>query len=94
MKTLQESDIIRVIREEWKARLDELTEQIDMVMNSKVDGKEKEPVLSPGLKVKHKKSQLRYTVSSVGTRDVILQTPEGEQFLVDGPDFESEYRLD
>jgi hypothetical protein len=93
MRTLQESDIIRIMREEWRARQAILAEQIDMVMSSKI-GKEEEPVLSPGLKVKHKKSNLRYTVASVGTQDIILMTPEGDQFLVDGPSFEEEYRLD
>jgi len=94
MKTLEEQDVIRVMREEWNAGVKALTEQIDMVMNSKVDGSDKEPVLSPELKVKHKKSAIRYTVCSVGPRDIILRTPEGEQFLIDKETLESEYELD
>lgn len=94
MKTLKEEDVIRVMREEWQAGVAKLTEQIDMVMNSTVDSNEKEPVITAGLKVRHKSSQIRYTVSSVGPRDIILKTPEAEQFLVDKETLEKEYELD
>lgn len=94
MKTLTEEDILRVMIEEWNAAKATLTEQIDMVMHSKVDNSDKEPVLSPELKVKHKTSQIRYTVSSVGRQDIILRTPEGEEFLIDQETLESEYELD
>lgn len=94
MKTLKAEDVIRVMREEWNAGVKRLSEQVDLVMKPKVDGDDKEPVISPELKVRHKKSQIRYTVSSVGPRDVILRTPEGEEFLVDQPTLEDEYELD
>lgn len=94
MKTLKADDVIRVMREEWHARLASLSEQVDLVMNSKVTADEKDPVISPELKVRHKKSQIRYTVSSVGPRDLILRTPEGEEFIVDKETLESEYELD
>ena len=94
MKQLQEADVLRIMREEWQTRVDALAEQIDMVMNSKV-GKEGDlPVIAPELKVRHKDSQIRYTVSSVGPRDVILRTPEGEKFLVSKESLEQEYELD
>lgn len=84
-----------MMREEWEAGVRALTEQIDMVMTAKVDKKgAEEPVLSPGLKVRHKKSALRYTVQSVGPHDVILLTPEGETFLIDAETLEDEYQLD
>ncbi len=94
MKKLQESDVIRVMREEWRAGVKALAEEVDIVMNSTVATKEKEPVISPELKVRHKKSQIRYTICSVGPRDAILRTPEGDQFLVDKETLESEYQLD
>jgi hypothetical protein len=94
MKTLKEEDIIRVMREEWAAGVKALSEQIDMVMNSTVGDDSDVPVLSPELKIRHKKSQIRYTVDSVGPRDIILRTPEGEKFLVDKETLESEYELD
>jgi len=94
MKTLKANDVIRVMREEWQARLAALSEQVDLVMNSKVTSGEKDPVISPELKVRHKKSQIRYTVSSVGPRDLILRTPEDEEFIVDKETLEKEYQLD
>jgi hypothetical protein len=42
----------------------------------------------------HTKSGIRYTVDSVGPRDVILRTPENETFLVDKDTLEKEYHLD
>jgi hypothetical protein len=35
-----------------------------------------------------------YTVVSVGPRDIILKTPEGEEFLLDKEQLEDEYELD
>lgn len=94
MKTLKEEDVLRVMREEWNAGVAALNEQIDMVLNSTVDSNEKEPVVSPELKVRHKASKIRYTVSSVGPRDIILRTPEGSDFLIDKETLEDEYELD
>jgi len=93
VKPLTEADVLRVMREEWQKKVDALAEQIDMVMQSKV-GHDPKDVLSPELKVKHKESQIRYTIDSVGPRDCILRTPEGEQFLVSKEALESEYELD
>jgi hypothetical protein len=93
VKPLTEADVLRVMREEWNARVAHLTEQIDMVMNSKIGKKEGE-VLAPELKLKHKESMIRYTVTSVGPRDVILRTPEGENFLVSKEELEDSYILD
>jgi hypothetical protein len=94
MKELREEDVLRLMREEWDAGVQALTEKVDMVMNAVVDGDEKAPVIAPELKVRHKKSQIRYTVSSVGPRDTILRTPEGEHFLVGKDEFEDQYELD
>ena len=93
MKKLQEEDIIRVMREEWQAKVAALTEEVDLTFKAKVDGENKE-VISQDLKVRHKKSQLLYTVVSVGPRDIILKTPEGEEFLLDKEQLEDEYELD
>ena len=77
MKNLTEEDIIRVMREEWYTKVASLTEEIDLTFKAKVDGKDKE-VISQDLKIRHKKSQLLYTVVSVGPKDIVLKTPEGE----------------
>lgn len=94
MKTLQPEDVIRIMREEWNSRIKTLTEEVDVVMNSRVGDAGEVPVISPELKVRHKDSQIRYTVVSVGPRDVILRTPEGEQFLIDSAELEKSYQLD
>ena len=93
MKKLQEEDILKIMREEWNAKVSALSEEVDITFKAKVDGENKE-VISQDLKVRHKKSQILYTVSSVGPRDVILKTPEGEEFLLDKDKFEDEYELD
>ena len=93
MKTLNEEDILRVMREEWSNKLTALSEEIDLILKSKVDG-EKKDVLSPDLKIRHKKSQILYTIVSVGPRDIMLKTPEGEDFLIDKDELEKNYELD
>lgn len=93
-RVLTEADVIRTMREEYQARLSALGEQLDIVMHNPVGKQGELPMLSPELKVRHKKSQLRYTIDSVGPKDVILRTPEGDTFLVGGPTFEQNYELD
>jgi hypothetical protein len=93
MKKLQEEDIIRIMREEWQAKVSALSEEVDLAFKAKVDGEEKD-VISQDLKIRHKKSQLLYTVVSVGPKDMILKTPEGEEFLLDKNTLEDEYELD
>ena len=93
MKNLTEEDVVRVMREEWHAKVMSLTEEVDLSFKAKVDGEDKE-VISQDLKIRHKKSQLLYTVVSVGPRDIVLKTPEGEEFLLDKDQLEDEYELD
>jgi hypothetical protein len=82
------------MNEEWNKRLERFIETLDVTTKVDVDkdGK-KEAVISPELKVFHKKSGIRYTVDSVGPRDVILRTPENETFIVDNETLEKEYEL-
>lgn len=94
MRTLQEADIIRIMREEWDKRIAALTEKVDLTLNAKTKDGGEQLIISPELKVMHKDSGIRYTVDSVGPRDVILRTPEGEKFLVDKETLEAEYHLD
>ena len=90
-KKLTEQDVIQMMREEWQSKVDNLRETINLMFKT---GDDKETVLSDELKVVHTKSGIRYTVSSVGPRDVVLRTPEGEEFIVDGETIEKEYHLD
>ena len=95
MKTLTEADIIRIMREEWDKKVSTLCEGAVGVKITAPEAQETGvPVVSPELKVRHKNSGIRYTISSVSPRDVILRTPEGKEFLVDPVTFEDEYILD
>ena len=93
MKKLQESDVIKAMREEWDAKINRLVEEVDAVFKGKVDGEEK-AILSPETKLRHKKTKLLYTLDSIGPRDAILLKPNGEQFLIDINTLETEYAID
>jgi hypothetical protein len=94
MKTLKDDDIIRLMREVWSEKVKALSEEIDLVLKTKVDGEEKNPI-SSGLKVKSKESGILYTVEEVGPDSVRLVSPDGEETLmVNGKDLEEKYELD
>lgn len=86
MKHLTEADIIRLMREEWHLKIRKVCEAVADKLDTSV--------VSPELKVVHNNSGIRYTVDSVGPRDVVLRTPEGEKFLVDADKLENDYCLD
>jgi hypothetical protein len=95
MRTLQEADIIRIMREEWDLRVKRLLEEAQPGLKFDTDGDgTDDELISPELKVLHSDSKVRYTVHSVGPDDVVLRTPEGEKILVDKATLEKEYVLD
>lgn len=93
-RVLRESDVLRVMREVHRDRITELARELDVLFKPNGKGTEEQNVLSPELKLRHKKSGLLYTISSVGPRDAILRTPEDKEFLVDKNGLEAEYELD
>ena len=93
MKKLKDSDIIQIMREEWDAKLASLSEAVDAVLTGKVGGNDS-ILISPELKLRHKKTQYLYTVMSVSARDAILKTPEGKEFLIDKEELEKNYEID
>lgn len=103
MKNLSEADIIKMMQEEWDAKVAKLSEEVDLLFKTKVDGEEKS-VIGPGLKLRNKVKKADgkgkgargylYTVISVGPRDIVLQSPEGKNFIVDNETLEKEYELD
>jgi hypothetical protein len=94
MKNLTESDIIRIMREEWETKIQKIAEDVDLALKAKIGDKKKEKiVVSDELKVVHKKSGIRYTIDSVSPKDCVLRTPEGKTFLVDTNELEKEYEL-
>lgn len=91
MKTLSENDIIELFREEWDKKLRELDAQLGMCFEG--DTMDAKASISAGLKLKHKKSGLKYTVDSVGPSDVVLKNPEGKKFTIDQEELQSNYEL-
>ena len=91
-KTLNERDIIKLFREEYDKQLVSVIEELD---TSGYSGQDADTdVLSVGLKIRHSKSNLRYAIDSIGMNDIILKTPEGDQFTVTRQEIEKDYKLD
>jgi hypothetical protein len=93
MQKLDEEVVLRVIREEWATRKATLKEELDAVYKPG----EKAPAklaLSPGLKVKHKKSGVLFTIHAIGAQSTILRKPEGGNVAVANKDLESQFDLD
>ena len=87
-KQLTEAEIIRIMREEWDNRVSAALVELKDSLPSGEEG-----ILSPELKVRHKKSGIRYTIDSIGPKDAILRTPEGKQILVGKDVLENEYEV-
>lgn len=93
MRYLSEKDIIRIMNEEWQKKLSSLSEQVDGFFEVEANEKDKQSVISKGLKVMHKKSKIRYTVHTIGKQEVILLSPEKKKFALSADEFEKEYEL-
>jgi hypothetical protein len=84
MAKLNESKIVEAMRLAYLRRLHEVIGETD------VKDKRGNVVISPGLKVRHKKSQFEYTVSSVkedpksGDVVITLKSPEMPRFTPSG----------
>src|SRR5690606_3738778 len=92
VKQLTDSEILKVMREEWDRKVNTLLENANVPFEATIDGVKK-PVISAELKIIHKKSGLKYTVDSVSQYDVVLRNPEGKKFRLDRDELESEYYL-
>lgn len=82
MRKLQDSDVVRIVREEYARKLKLLTEKIDV------------DLVSQGLKVRDK-DDAQYTVTRVGAWGVELSSVELDGTIsykkVDRKDFEENY---
>ena len=83
MKKVTEDYVRKLLREIAEQTLKEF----DLQTKSDID------IVSTGLKVRHKKSKLLYTVSSVGLSDAVLDTPEGQPFVVTKKELEKDYEV-
>lgn len=91
MTQLTENKIIKILKEEWTNKELQVEKALKMFM--KVDS-EKKNIISAETKVRHKGSQLLYTVQEVCPDEIILRTPEGKLFSVEQDEFSKEYELD
>lgn len=94
----KDNEFIRIMREEWNAKLSALSEEVDLVFKAKVDGDDK-PVVDKGLKIRGKEDQILYTIAAVSIRGVDLRPPDGPEdasrdFFVDKDTLEKNYDLD
>lgn len=85
MKNLTEDDVVTIIREEWSKKMAILKEEQITVL--------KTPVISSGLKIRHKTSGTLYTVDSVGPSTVVIKDPVGAQKTIPSDKIESEFEL-
>lgn len=93
-----DNDFIRLMREEWNAKMSALAEEVELAFKAKVDGDNKS-VVGPGLKVRGIEDQVLYTVTAVSMRGADLRPPEGasdgsQDFFVDKETLEKNYELD
>jgi hypothetical protein len=74
-----ENELIREMRNVYKQRLSEALRDMNEV---EVHDKQGKIIVSPGLKVRHKKSKFEYTVHSVNTsnKTINLLSPEAPRF--------------
>ena len=94
MKALKESDVLRIMREEWNKKVSLLKEEKnELDLKAKVKKGVEKIVISPELKVMHSKSGIRYTIDSVSPKQIILRTPEGESFNIPAETLEDEYEV-
>ena len=95
MDDLTEDDVLQLMREVWDERLREALKPLNELGVEYKDGSgESHPAISKGLKLRHSKSGILYTVAALGTSDIILKSPEGEQFAVSHKEIEQDYDLD
>ena len=92
MATLNEGDIIQLLREEYDRKIQEVMDELDVFVNLGKLGKTN--VLSPGLKIRETESGLLYTIMTVTPDGCVLQSTEGEDFKVDNRELEKRYELD
>jgi len=92
MPTLTEKRLLEMMKEEWNRKVAALDKSlVEFISTDDSDGKR--GIIGVNTKVRHKGSQLLYTVHEVGPHDVTLETPEGKLFTVKDHEFEDEYEL-
>lgn len=91
-KVLDESVVLQLMREEWASRKAKLREELDVTYKSS-KGAPPKGSISPGLKIREKKTGTLYTVNAVGGGSAVLRDPEGRMLSVDSASLEKDYEL-
>lgn len=86
---LTNEELVTAIRQAWDKKLAALKEDLNSFLNEDI-----EPQVGTETKVKHRESQLLYTVHSIGPDEVVLRTPTGRLFTIDSASFDNEYEVD
>lgn len=94
MADLTEQKLIEIMQEEWSEKLRLLECGLDEFMGGGKDDSERKGIIGVDTKVRHKKSQLLYTVDKIESQRIFLRTPEGDVFPVSDEEFEENYQLD
>jgi hypothetical protein len=96
IRKLTESDVVRIFREEWEAKMRKMSEGPDIDFSMKLPGKNSQEsiLISRGTKVKHKETGIRYTVTNVNEDGCTLKGPEGKKNTVNVKQLEGEYALE
>ncbi len=91
-KKLTKTDIERIVYKEHSRVVDNLIEKLVMFSGS---GKNKKPLLSKGLKIKHDKSGLVYTVTKLmkidGKDFVVCKKPNGKFIKISASEIKKDY---
>lgn len=84
-KVLNNTEIIRIMREEWTKIKSTALQEVSFVR----DGK---PLVTPGLKIVDKSGNL-FTIISVGNEGALLEDPEGKPYNVQWSIIEKDFKL-
>ena len=87
MAKLTQKRFKQILQEEVQKKLSELNIK-------SYPGQEGGDVLSKGLKVRHKKSGVLYTIISISPDEVLLQTPDDKTIQLSKDNLAKEYELD
>jgi hypothetical protein len=88
MHYVAEKRLVESFSREFDRRLSQLEEAVNKFRDAHKQG-----LIGTETKVRHKGSQLLYTVHEVSPSELILRTPEGKLFAVSAQEFEEEYEL-
>ena len=91
MSMLTEQQVIQLIREEYHKKVQEVVDELGALV--KIGG-ESMNVLSPGLKIREKRSGLLYTIQVVKPEGVEVMSGEGDSSFISNKELSARYALD